>query len=212
MNEKGSSLLISVKVCWVTKINRQCVVAEALDLLDEVGLDGVSTRRLAQRLGVEQPALYWHFKRKEDLLAAMAEEAMAPQRSAPLPAAGDDWQEWFLENYRRFRRTLLLHRDGARLHAGTFPSDGDLEVLRGKIAFLADGAGVAPITAQAAMLAAGQLTIGNALEAQAAADDAPPAVLERVDHEQGFEAGLRLLVGGLARPSTGPAGSIVQPG
>ncbi|PZF61528.1 TetR family transcriptional regulator [Curtobacterium sp. MCBD17_013] len=182
----------------MTKINRQLVVAEALDLLDEVGLDGVSTRRLAQRLGVEQPALYWHFKRKEDLLIAMAEAAMQPQTSAPLPEAGDDWQEWFLENYRRFRRTLLLHRDGARLHAGTFPSGGDLEVLLAKIAFLSDN-GIPAVAAQSAMMAAGQLTLGNALEAQAADDAPPPPGLEAVDHAQGFEAGLRLLVSGLAQ-------------
>src|SRR4051812_19872430 len=47
----GSTIFISVKVCSVTKINRQLVVAGALELLDEVGLDRVSTRRLAQRLG-----------------------------------------------------------------------------------------------------------------------------------------------------------------
>ena len=96
----------------MTKIHRELVVAEALDLLDEVGLDGVSTRRLAQRLGVEQPALYWHFSGKHALLVAMAEEAMTPLTSAPLPTPGDDWQAWFLENYRRFRRTLLLQSAG----------------------------------------------------------------------------------------------------
>ncbi|GAA2750177.1 TetR family transcriptional regulator [Amnibacterium kyonggiense] len=182
----------------MTKINRQLVIAEALQLLDEVGLDGVSTRRLAQRLGVEQPALYWHFKGKEALLRAMAEEAMTPQTTAPLPAPGDDWREWFLENYRRFRRTLLLHRDGARLHAGTFPSGGGLDMLLAKIAFLADN-GIPRIAAQSAMMAASQLTIGNALEAQAAHDKAPPPGLEDVDHAQGFEAGLQLLASGLAQ-------------
>ena len=183
----------------MTKINRQLVVAEALDLLDEVGLDGFSTRRLAQRLGVEQPALYWHFKGKEALLAAMAEEAMAPQTSAPLPAPGDDWEEWFLENYRRFRRTLLLHRDGARLHAGTFPSGGSLDLLLAKITFLSEN-GIPRSAAQSAMMAAGQLTIGNALEAQAAGDAAPPPDdLADVGHAEGFEAGLQLLASGLAQ-------------
>ena len=62
----------------MTKVNGEIVVAEALGLLDEVGLDAVSTRRLAKRLGVEQPSLYWYFRTKKDLLAAMAEAAMAP--------------------------------------------------------------------------------------------------------------------------------------
>lgn len=182
----------------VTKINKQLVVSEALDLLDEVGLDGVSTRRLAQRLGVEQPALYWHFRGKDALLGAMAEEAMTPLTTAPLPSSGDDWQVWFLENYRLFRRTLLLHRDGARLHAGTFPSGGTLDMLLAKIAFLNDN-GIPKVAAQAAMMAAGQLTIGNALEAQAADGSSPPPGLEAVDHRQGFEAGLQLLVDGLGQ-------------
>lgn len=181
----------------MTKITRGLVVAEALDLLDEVGLDAVSTRRLAQRLGVEQPALYWHFKGKEALLTAMAEEAMKPHTAAPPPAGDDDWREWFLENHRRFRRTLLLHRDGARLHAGTFPSGDDLDALLAKIDFLA-AQGLPRPAAQSAMMAAGQLVIGNALEAQAADGEPPPPGLDGVDHAQGFEAGLRLLVDGLA--------------
>lgn len=181
----------------MTKINRQRVVAEALDLLDEVGLDGVSTRRLAQRLGVEQPSLYWHFKRKEDLVAAMAAAAMAPLSADSLPSRGDDWREWFLANYRGFRRTLLLHRDGARLHAGSFPSGEDLDRLLHKIAYLTES-GLPSKTAQMAMLTAGQFTVGSALEEQAASSGTPPWP-RAVDHEEGFEAGLRLLVDGLAQ-------------
>jgi TetR/AcrR family tetracycline transcriptional repressor len=182
----------------MTKVNRQLVVAEALDLLDEVGLDGVSTRRLAQRLGVEQPSLYWHFKRKEDLLTAMAEAALAPHRLAALPSPGDDWQEWFVENHRSFRRTLLQHRDGARLHAGTFPSSESLDRLQRKFAFLV-GSGLSERDAQMAMLAASRFTVGSALEEQSERDAAPPPDVPAIDHTQAFEAGLRLLVNGVAR-------------
>ena len=73
-------------------MNRETVVGEALDLLDEVGLDAVSTRRLAKRLGVEQPSLYYHFRNKKELLGAMAEAAMRPHarlryRSPPTTGA-----------------------------------------------------------------------------------------------------------------------------
>lgn len=181
----------------MTKINRQQVIDEALDLLDEVGLDGFSTRRLAQRLGVEQPTLYWHFKRKEDLLTAMAEATLAPHGMAALPEPGDDWQEWFLENYRSFRRTLLHHRDGARLHAGTFPSAENLDRLLRKFAFLAES-GLPEQDAQMAMLAASRFTVGSALEEQSETASTPPGDVPPIDHTQAFEAGLRLLVGGLA--------------
>ena len=52
----------------MTKLSRETVIRAALDLLNEVGVDGLSTRRLAERLGVQQPALYWHFKNKRELL------------------------------------------------------------------------------------------------------------------------------------------------
>ncbi|MEV7559192.1 TetR/AcrR family transcriptional regulator C-terminal domain-containing protein [Streptomyces sp. NPDC089795] len=182
-------------------MNRETVVTEALDLLDEVGLETVSTRRLAKRLGVEQPSLYYHFKTKKDLLAAMAEVAMAPHADAPLPSPGADWREWFLENARSFRRTLLTRRDGARLHAGSTPI-ADLDRIRSKMAFLVRS-GVPERDAQMAMLAVGRFTVGCVLEEQADADsphgeDLPDDV-PVLDHEEAFEAGLALILGGLER-------------
>jgi TetR/AcrR family transcriptional regulator, tetracycline repressor protein len=179
----------------MVKINREVVIEHGLALLDEGGLDGFSTRRLAQRLGVEQPALYWHFKRKEDLLTAMAEAAMRPLSAAPLPTQGDPWDVWFAENFRLFRRTLLAHRDGARLHAGTFPSESDRDGIEAKITFLTD-AGISVADAASAMMAAGQLTIGNALEAEATAGRGATAA-EGHDYQAYFESGLRLIVGGM---------------
>ncbi|MFI6043921.1 TetR/AcrR family transcriptional regulator C-terminal domain-containing protein [Nocardia sp. NPDC051321] len=183
----------------MAKLNRDNVIAEALDLLDEVGLDAVSTRQLAKRLNVEQPSLYYHFRKKEDLLAAMAEAAMIPHATEPLPTPADDWRAWFLENMRSFRRTLLMRRDGARLHAGTRPGSADLDRIAQKMAFLV-ASGVPERDAQMAMLAAGRYTVGAVLEEQADAelghgeDDLP-----EIDPESAFEAGLALIVAGLGR-------------
>ncbi|RKE17298.1 TetR/AcrR family transcriptional regulator C-terminal domain-containing protein [Streptomyces sp. TLI_171] len=194
-------------------MNRETVVAAALDLLDEVGLDAVSTRQLAKRLGVEQPSLYWHFRTKKDLLAAMAQAAMTPHAQAPLPVPGDDWRAWFLENTRSFRRTLLMHRDGARLHAGSTPT-ADLDRIRHKMAFLV-ASGVPEQEARTAMLTAGRFTVGSVLEEQA--DPAPaddpdlPADVPRLDHAAAFEAGLSLIVDGLT-PRLAPAAPPAEPG
>ncbi|MFI0977699.1 TetR/AcrR family transcriptional regulator C-terminal domain-containing protein [Streptomyces sp. NPDC021093] len=191
-------------------MNRETVVAEALDLLDEVGLETVSTRRLAKRLGVEQPSLYYHFRTKKDLLAAMAAAAMAPHTTAPLPTPKDDWHEWFLENSRSFRRTLLQRRDGARLHAGSTPA-GDLDRIRHKMNFLV-ASGVPEKDAQMAMLAAGRYTVGCVLEEQADAgpNEDLPADVPVLDHEAAFEAGLALILGGLLQ-RTAPTGSTAHP-
>jgi TetR/AcrR family tetracycline transcriptional repressor len=182
----------------VAKLERAIVIAEALALLDEVGLDSVSTRRLARRLGVEQPSLYWHFRNKGELLTAMAEAAMAPHAAQPLPMPGDDWREWFLENTRSFRRTLLLRRDGARLHAGLVPGK-DLDRIGRKMAFLITS-GMSQRDAQMAMLAASRFTVGSVLEEQAdAATDDMNTGVPWIDHETAFEAGLALILDGMQR-------------
>ncbi|RPE78626.1 MULTISPECIES: TetR/AcrR family transcriptional regulator C-terminal domain-containing protein [unclassified Frondihabitans] len=190
----------------MAKIDRAAVVWEALELLDEVGLDGVSTRAVARRLGVEQPSLYWHFKNKQELLAAMAAAALQRHDELPLPQVGDDWKSWFLENYRSFRGALLAHRDGARLHAGSVPDGASRERLLQKFAFLIE-AGVAEQDAITGMLAASRFTVGSALEQQADpdADRASPEVVEQPvapTHEQAFEAGLLMLLTGLEGSTT----------
>lgn len=196
----------------MAKIDRAVAVREALALLDEVGLDGVSTRAVARRLGVEQPSLYWHFKNKQELLAAMAAAALEPQDALPLPQTGDDWRSWFLENYRSFRSALLAHRDGARLHAGSVPDGASRERLLQKFAFLVD-AGVPQSHAIAGMLAASRFTVGSALEQQADPDaDEAPTPGEHLavpTHEQAFEAGLLMLLTGLEGVSA--AGVAVTP-
>lgn len=186
----------------MARLNRESVVAGALALLDEVGIDSITTRRLAQRLGVEQPALYWHFRNKAELLAAMADAAMEPHATAPLPTSSDEWQMWFADNMRSFRRTLLLRRDGARLHAGTRPREADADRIAKKIAFLV-ASGLKEEDAKMAMLAAGRFTVGSVLEEQADifsnGDVNPAGNGMPIDQDAAFEAGLWLIVDGLAK-------------
>jgi TetR/AcrR family tetracycline transcriptional repressor len=103
-------------------IGRERIVDEALSLLNEVGIDKLSTRKLAERLGVQQPALYWHFRNKSELLDAINSEMLVRYHSHRLPRPGQDWIEFTLANARSIRKTLLSIRDGARLTAGTRPS------------------------------------------------------------------------------------------
>jgi len=178
------------------RLGRDLVIAAALDLLDEVGLDAISTRALARRLGVEQPSLYWHFRNKGDLLAAMSTAAMTPHAHEPLPQVPQDWQAWFLDNTRSFRRTLLQRRDGARLHAGSHPGP-DLERIALKIRFLVDS-GVPEVEARTAMLTASRFTVGSVLEEQASPDPAEqPQEIPQITHAAAFESGLALLLQGL---------------
>lgn len=106
-------------------IGRDRIVDEALRLLDEVGIDKLSTRKLAERLGVQQPALYWHFRNKSELLDAINSEMLLRYHDDRLPKPGQDWVTFTLANARSIRRTLLRVRDGARLTAGTRPSTAE---------------------------------------------------------------------------------------
>ncbi|HHU1358922.1 TPA: tetracycline resistance transcriptional repressor TetR(A), partial [Escherichia coli] len=102
----------------MTKLQPNTVIRAALDLLNEVGVDGLTTRKLAERLGVQQPALYWHFRNKRALLDALAEAMLAENHTHSVPRADDDWRSFLIGNARSFRQALLACRDGARIHAG----------------------------------------------------------------------------------------------
>jgi len=103
-------------------LDRDRLVAAAFAHLDEDGLDGLSMRRLAARLGVQAPALYWHVGDKAELLGLMARDIYAAAYEA-LPS-GPDWRMCLLAFGRALRAAFAAHRDGARLCAmAPSPSD-----------------------------------------------------------------------------------------
>jgi TetR/AcrR family tetracycline transcriptional repressor len=93
------------------------MIETGLRLLGEVGLDGLTVRRLAAELGVQSPALYWHIRTKQDLLNGMADEIIRAAGMGP-PHDGETWQDWLTRRARAYRASLLAHRDGARVVAG----------------------------------------------------------------------------------------------
>lgn len=66
-------------------LSRERVISEALALLDEEGLEGLSMRRLAARLRVEAMSLYHHVRDKHDLLDGVVDHALSGLR-APDPS------------------------------------------------------------------------------------------------------------------------------
>jgi AcrR family transcriptional regulator len=95
-------------------LDRDRMVRSALALLDEVGLDGLSMRRLADELGVQAASLYWHVRDKEELLDLLAEAI-----SAEVPALRLDrpWREQLRAFAWGYRRALQGHRDAGRIIA-----------------------------------------------------------------------------------------------
>ena len=105
-------------------LDRTTVVRAALRLLDRAGIDGLTVRELARELGVRAPALYWHFKNKEELLDEMSTTVFRDAVSdAGWPRKEANWAEWTEQFGKRLRETLLGYRDGARVFSGRYLTD-----------------------------------------------------------------------------------------
>ncbi|HET6171112.1 MAG TPA: TetR/AcrR family transcriptional regulator [Gaiellales bacterium] len=55
------------------------IVAAAREILDDEGLDALTMRRIAERLGIRAPSLYKHFPDKQSLEAAIISAAFEEQ-------------------------------------------------------------------------------------------------------------------------------------
>src|SRR5215831_16615745 len=100
-------------------LNQALVVQAAIALLDEIGLDELTMRRLAERLGVKAASLYRHVRSKEELLALLGDVITS---EIPLPRTTGTWQEQLTDAGWNVRRGLLAHRDAARVLASTPPA------------------------------------------------------------------------------------------
>lgn len=195
----------------MAKIQRDQVINAALALLDEVGLEAITTRKLAQKLGVESATLYWHFRNKASLLEEMAATVLARHHSLPLAEDTAEWADWLANNARSFRRALLAHRDGALLHAGTTPARVGGETFYPKVAYLMR-AGFSEAEAAMILLTISEYTLGCVLEEQSRTDrhdderlSTPSTEISRIDaltHQHPhtcFEFGLSLIMKGLLK-------------
>jgi TetR/AcrR family transcriptional regulator, tetracycline repressor protein len=106
------------------KVNPEIIVRSGLTLLNEIGLEQLTLRRLAVELNIQAPTLYWHFKSKEVLIDAMATLILAEGASKLIPAKRSaDWKIWVSTFGQGLRSVLLKYRDGARVVAGSRLTD-----------------------------------------------------------------------------------------
>lgn len=182
----------------VDPLTPERIVDEALIMLDVTGLDGLSTRKLAARLGIKSASLYWHFENKDALLNSMCARMFDQALPAPEPeTAGFDWANWLADGARGIRAVALAKRDGARIMArnrsGRITS---MKLVRRNITVLMD-AGMSEKQAIFSLTTLRRFAVGSALHEQANLDadvSSPAAVGDEV-----FEFGLDTIVGSLRR-------------
>jgi TetR/AcrR family tetracycline transcriptional repressor len=174
------------------KLTRDKVIADARSLVNEEGLDALTTRRLGDRLGVKGPALYRHFKNKQEIIDALARTFF---KGPAEPTADDTWQGWLEGRALSTRRELLSCRDGARIVAMARPNlveGGHLDRL------------LLPLTkvgfdTREAILAShliGRLVIGWTMSEQEHDGQIPPASAN-IDPDAGFEFAVKCVIAGL---------------
>ena len=88
------------------RLNRDRVLQAAISLADEVGIESLSMRRLAQELQVVPMALYKHVSNKDELLDGMVEAIVAEIEP---PETGADWKSAVRQRVLSARRALAQH-------------------------------------------------------------------------------------------------------
>jgi TetR/AcrR family transcriptional regulator, tetracycline repressor protein len=197
-------------------LSRHRVVAEALAMLDQEGLERFSIRRLADRLGVTPMAVYNHVSSKRDLLQAVAEAVVS---RVEYPRVRGDWRRVVATCFRTLRKACLAHpgavpliESSETLHPSIFrPMEITLAALR--------GAGMGATDAVRAYFLLTAFTLGQfgyqmrgwgrGVDPRAAIRDGRisgrtfPAIVdarvrEQWDFDQAFEFGLSVILGGIA--------------
>ncbi|MET9606910.1 TetR/AcrR family transcriptional regulator C-terminal domain-containing protein [Streptomyces sp. NPDC006512] len=202
------------------KLDKRQAVDTALRLLNEVGLDGLTLRAIAKELDVQAPALYWHFKNKQELLDEMATEMYRRMAAGQQPSPDATWQERLTASGLGLRAALTGYRDGAKVYSGSrFTGTEHAVRMEEHLRAFVD-AGFTPSQAVRALTTAYFFTLGFVAEEQgvvplpgerregydvderaarmAAFPLAAAAGAELFeDYDAGFEEGLRLLVAGI---------------
>jgi AcrR family transcriptional regulator len=84
------------------------IVTTAVELLDAEGADGLTMRRLANRLGSGAMSLYWHVKNKGVVFDLALDSVLAYR--GPLPTGEpQDWREEVIHMLEDWRTSMLRH-------------------------------------------------------------------------------------------------------
>ncbi|WP_166352677.1 TetR/AcrR family transcriptional regulator C-terminal domain-containing protein [Phytoactinopolyspora limicola] len=89
-------------------LTRERIVEAAIDILDRDGASALTMRRVAERLHVAAPSLYWHVKTKDDILDLAVDHVFA-EIDTGTPTAEKPWRHRIEDLALAWRSTLIRH-------------------------------------------------------------------------------------------------------
>lgn len=197
-----------------TPVTRERIVAAALGLIDEEGLEALSMRQLGRRLGVDPMAIYHHVPDKSALLDLLLEDLLRGVR-LPRHTVAEPWTEQLFATFDALRDRLLEHPRAVPL-VGTRPitTPAMMDLVESVLSDV-EGAGLPPGAAMNLIDCLTAYTVGKVLgeTAGAAAAASPLSSLTPESHPalaralttdysyqpaQQFHRGLRALINGWA--------------
>jgi len=178
-------------------LTRGRVLATAHELLAERGIDALTMRALAERLGVSPNSLYSHVANKTDLVDALLDDVLAEVEAPPVdvdPVAG------LHDLMASTHGVLLAHPDLVPLYVARQGSRGPNAQRLGEVMLaLLDRAGVTGVQALEARRVLIVYTIGFAAFAvRPPFEDVGERPLPAAEVTANFESGLRWLLAGIA--------------
>jgi TetR/AcrR family tetracycline transcriptional repressor len=130
-------------------LSRGRLTAAGLEVLQEQGLDGLTMRTLADRLGVKAASLYWHVRDRRELIELLATSLLAQvEPSAPDGAAtmNESWRPEVVAAAASLSSMLQRYRDARRLLLEV-PAAVEESAVFIRLRRILEGAGLAPAQA-----------------------------------------------------------------
>jgi len=88
-------------------INPDDIIKGAFELAEQVSIDNLSMPLLGKHLGVGVTSIYWYFRKKDDLLNAMTDQALREFAVATPYVEADDWRETLTIHARTMRKAFM---------------------------------------------------------------------------------------------------------
>ena len=90
----------------VPALTRERIVQAAVEILDMGGQDGLTIRKLAERLNAGATSLYWHVETRDDVLELALDSVLG---EISLPTESLEWDKELVRLLTEWRWTLLRH-------------------------------------------------------------------------------------------------------